>query len=102
MVATPGILTRDTGVYPEWNEFGVTTEHGQPTGMILPRTSGIIIVDMWKGVVQPSTAHAFTREVNLEGASKKADFYVCLVAAGMHDSDGYRIHGQARLEYSLC
>ncbi|KIL64610.1 hypothetical protein M378DRAFT_163070 [Amanita muscaria Koide BX008] len=45
VLARRGILTRATGVYTDWTEFGTGSS------IVAPRNNGIIIADMSKGVL---------------------------------------------------
>ncbi|KIL64612.1 hypothetical protein M378DRAFT_24484 [Amanita muscaria Koide BX008] len=100
VIARTGSLTRRTGVYTDWTEFG--TLSSQPaTGIIDPRESGIIIADTSKGVLNGNhTNGTVLQVVDLSGVSNNVDIYALLVASGMHDG-AYQVSAQARLEYRL-
>ncbi|KXN84229.1 hypothetical protein AN958_12882 [Leucoagaricus sp. SymC.cos] len=105
--AHPGTLTRGTGVYTEWSEFG--TVSSQPAvGIISPRPSGILIADMSKGVLtcrgsDNNPSHGVVlRNVDLSGAETNLEIFAILITTitGMYDRK-YQVHGQARLEYRI-
>ena len=98
MIARAGTLTRGTGVYTEWSEFGTVRSH-PPTGIIVPRTSGIFISDIDKGVLNGNkTNGTVLRVVDLSGSRNNSEIFAVLVASGMHDGV-YQVHGQATLEF---
>jgi len=103
IVAHRGTLTRETGVYTEWSEFGsFSIPQGSVVATVTPRTSGIFIADIDKGVLNNRQAPNGTvlRVVDLSGRGSNQDIFAVLVASGMHDG-GYQVHGQARLEYLI-
>jgi uncharacterized protein YneF (UPF0154 family) len=100
IVSRPGTFTRGSGVYAEWDEFGRVLSH-PPTGIIAPRTTGIQIADINKGVLNgPNTNGTVLKVVDLKGTEDNAEIFALLVATGMHDGR-YQAHGQATLEYSI-
>jgi len=100
VVTRPGTLTRLSGVYTEWNEFGTLSSQA-PVGIIAPRTSGISIAGIDKGVLNGNQTNGTVLQiVDLRGTSSKAEIYAVLVASGMHDG-AYQVHGQASLEYKV-
>ncbi|KDR71727.1 hypothetical protein GALMADRAFT_777159 [Galerina marginata CBS 339.88] len=100
VVARPGTLTRASGVYTEWNEFGTLSSQA-PVGIIAPRSSGISIADINKGVLNGNQTNGTVLQVvDLSGTSSKAEIFAVLVASGMHDG-AYQVHGQASLEYKV-
>ncbi|KAM6493129.1 hypothetical protein JOM56_011263 [Amanita muscaria] len=100
VTARTGTLTRKTGVYNDWTEFG--TLSSQPaTGIIAPRESGIIIVDTSKGVFNGNQTNGTVLQVvDMSEVSNNVDIYALLVASGMHNG-AYQVSAQARLEYRL-
>jgi hypothetical protein len=93
-------LTKLSGVYTEWNEFGTLSSQA-PVGIIAPRTSGISIAGIDKGVLNGNQTNGTVLQiVDLRGTSSKAEIYAVLVASGMHDG-AYQVHGQASLEYKV-
>jgi hypothetical protein len=95
-----GTLTQGSGVYTEWDEFGRVLSH-PPTGIIAPRTSGIQIADISKGVLNGNqTNGTVLRIVDLKDMEKNVEIFALLVATGMHDGR-YQAHGQATLEYNI-
>ncbi|KIL56775.1 hypothetical protein M378DRAFT_172428 [Amanita muscaria Koide BX008] len=100
VIARTGTLTRKTGVYTDWTEFG--TLSSQPaTGIIAPRDSGIIIVDTNKGVLNGNQTNGTVLQVvDMSEVSSNVDVYALLVASGMHDG-AYQVSAQARLEYRV-
>lgn len=100
IISRHGTLTRGSGVYTEWNEFGKVLSHPR-TGIIAPRTSGIRIADISKGVLNGNqTNGTILRVVDLENMNTNVDIFALLVASGMHDG-AYQAHGQATLEYRM-
>ena len=101
VLARLGTLTRATGVYTEWSEFGTVSSH-PAIGIVSSRTSGILIADIRKGVSNgpgPSNGTVL-QQVDLSSTSNNLEIFALLVATGMHDG-GYQVHGQARLEYRI-
>lgn len=100
IISRQGTLTRGSGVYTEWDEFGRVLSH-PPTGIIAPRTSGIQIADISKGVLNGNqTNGTVLRIVDLKDVEQNVEIFALLVATGMHDGR-YQAHGQATLEYSI-
>jgi len=100
IISRQGTLTRGSGVYTEWDEFGKVLSH-PPTGVIAPRTSGIQIVDISKGVLNGNqTNGTILRVVDLRDMDRNVEIFAVLVASGMHDGV-YQAHGQATLEYKI-
>ena len=100
IISHKGTLTRGSGVYTEWDEFGKVLSH-PPTGIIAPRTSGIHIADISKGVLNGhQTNGTVLRVVDLRDIETNTEIFVVLVASGMHNG-AYQAHGQATLEYRI-
>ncbi|KAJ3560793.1 hypothetical protein NP233_g10603 [Leucocoprinus birnbaumii] len=100
IISRRGILTRGSGVYAEWNEVGKVLSH-PATGIIAPRTNGIQIADISKGVLNGNqTNGTVLRVVDLKDIERNAEIFAVLVASGMHDG-AYQAHGQATLEYRI-
>jgi len=105
VLAVRGTLTRGTGIYTEWDEFGTlsNTQAGGVANVTL-RSSGIIVLDISKGVISPHTSPhgAVLRVVDLSGIRMRDDMeiFAVLVAAGRNQG-GYEVQGQAMLEYSI-
>jgi hypothetical protein len=99
IISRQGTLTRGSGVYTEWDEFGEVLSHPS-TGIIAPRTSGIQIADISKGVLNGNhTNGTVLRVVDLKDMEQNVEIFAVLVASGMHDG-AYQVHGQATLEYT--
>ena len=98
-------MSRETGVYDEWNEFGNITSPSAIGICNVHINRGIIIADISKGVCNGNqTNHAFVRDLDLQQnrheLSEAHDIYAVLITASMHDGS-YQVHGQARLEYYI-
>lgn len=103
--ARPGFLNKGTGVYTEWNEFGTFASPQMGImATVTPRTNGIVIGDIGKGVLNGNqTNGTVLRVIDLKGlgaAQGNVDIYAVLVATGMHDG-AYQVGGQARLEFTF-
>lgn len=104
VLATPGRLTRGTGVYTEWNEFATG---GFAAAPIVSSTNGILIADISKGVLNGSATinsaenGVVLRKVDLSAMStKNVEIFAVLITTGMHDGE-YQVHGQATLEMRI-
>lgn len=100
VIAQRGTLTRGSGVYVEWAEFGsFATPQMGVTANVTPRTSDIVIADTSKGVLNgPNTNGTVLRVVELNETPSNVDVFAVLVATGMHDG-AYQVLGQARVEF---
>lgn len=97
MIARRGTLTRGTGIYEEWSEFGsFASAQMSVMASVTVRTNGFVILDTSKGVLNNLTNGKVLRVVDLSGLPSNIEIFAVLVASGMHDG-AYQVGGQARL-----
>ena len=101
VIARPGALATESGVFTEWNEFG-TLGSQSAIGIIAPWTDGnFSIIDIKKGVLNGNQTNGTVLQVvDLSGHQSNIEVFAVLVATGMHDG-AYQVHGQATLDFRL-